>query len=154
MENDTELDFLPWWFTDILSPLTTVMAEQNLESWFWGNSLPSPQVASLWIKANFPLYQQLPLRSIGYLFSFVYLGLLLVSICSVSLMESRYSFPFLLLPSVLSFRIVISQNVAFHKKRITGVKYRHRLYKAVVRAGSQTGGILTRLVSVWTNLAL
>ena len=59
----------------------------------------------------------------------------MVSICSVSLMESRYFFPFRLLPSVLSFRIVISQNVAFHKKENHRVKYRHRLYKAVVRAG-------------------
>lgn len=50
-------------------------------------------------------------------------------------MESRYFFPFRLLPSVLSFRIVISQNVAFHKKENHRVKYRHRLYKAVVRAG-------------------
>lgn len=30
------------------------MAVQNLQSWFWDTSLPSPQVADLLNKANFP----------------------------------------------------------------------------------------------------
>ena len=49
MENDAESNLLPQWFTEILppfSPLKTVMAEQNLQSWSQVMSPPSPQIAS------------------------------------------------------------------------------------------------------------
>ena len=31
------------------------MAEQNLQSWIWDTSLPSPQIVSFLIKANFSI---------------------------------------------------------------------------------------------------
>ena len=38
------------------------MAKQNLQRWFWGTlSPPSPQIAGILIKGNFPFYQHLSL---------------------------------------------------------------------------------------------
>lgn len=54
MENDTEPNLLPQWFTEILSPFSTVLAEQNLWSWFWDMNPPFPQVIVFLIKTSFP----------------------------------------------------------------------------------------------------
>ena len=53
MENDAEPNILLQWFTEILSPtpffpLKTVMAEQNLWSWFLDMNLPSAQIAAFY----------------------------------------------------------------------------------------------------------
>ena len=42
------------------------MAKQNLQSWFWDMSLPSPQVAGLLNKATFPFPTNTCLSSIGF----------------------------------------------------------------------------------------
>ena len=45
--------------------LKAFMAEQTLRRWFWGTlSPPSPQIASILIKSNFPLYQHLSLSQV------------------------------------------------------------------------------------------
>ena len=64
MEDDTESNLLPWWFTEILPPflpLKTVTAEQNFQSQSWDMSPPSPQIASFSDWTIFPFYWHLPL---------------------------------------------------------------------------------------------
>ena len=57
MEDNEDSDLLREWLTVInfpFLPLKTFMVQQNLQSWFLDMSPPSPLVAGLLNKANFP----------------------------------------------------------------------------------------------------
>lgn len=109
---DDSLTFFPLWHPSWLSRILRVGFEEM--------SLPSPQVVGLWIKANFPLCQQLPLKY--WLFILICVPGFCYWFLSVWYLWWNQGIPFHSVCSLLCFHFLLwyLKRLLFIKKRITG----------------------------------